>query len=231
MESRHAPKEWLGLLVIPLILLASHFILTMNTAEEQLGLADTVVRAVVLVGMLFLFNGMLRDHWQKFKRMTKRKWLFILLGIIGLHVVLMLARMVFPHATEEAVDMASEGVDYLEVSWDYFLIVLIASFSPVITAVIEELTFRYLLLERLLNQSQIWMVILVLLNGILFGALHINNLGSLYNTLPYMAVGIFIATIYTLSRNIWMVILIHLGSNALLSVIPLSFLGIIRLIG
>lgn len=229
MQRNERNHEWVGLIGIPLIVIVSYFLTTWDVQEEYLGVADAGIRLLILIGLVFLLKKPLVEHWHQFKRMKRSKWLWIILGMLSFHIALILVRLVLPQQTEAAVEVMEEGVDFLEVSWSYFGLIAVASLVPVITALIEEMTFRYLLVERLLNGSVARTVLLVLFNGILFGAIHVYNVGGLYSTIPYMVVGALMATYYVRFRNIWVLIFMHLLYNGLLTIIPIFFIGIARL--
>ncbi len=99
-----------------------------------------------------------------------------------------------------------------------FFSLLIISLGPLFTALLEDIIFRYTLLQKLFVQPWLWRVILVLLNSILFGLIHYHNFdGDLIATISFMVAGLFLNLIYLWTRNIWHVLLIHFVNNAVLS--------------
>lgn len=226
MERR---KEWIGLFGIPVIVLASAGMLYLNLSEEYLGVMETIVRLLVMFGIVALLRPVLGEHWRAFQKKRWTKWVWIFLGIISLQVILMAVRAILPPVESTAVEVLDEGIDYLEVSWGEFFLFAFASLTPVATAIVEECTFRYLMLEKLLDDQKVKTIALVLVNGFLFGVIHYYNVGGFYNTIPYMFAGLFLACVYVKTRNLWMVLGIHVLYNGLLSVVAVLILGIARL--
>ncbi|WP_397334351.1 type II CAAX prenyl endopeptidase Rce1 family protein [Oceanobacillus sojae] len=129
-----------------------------------------------------------------------------------------------------AVVVTGRDYDFLEISWKLYFILLFASLGPVTMALIEDIVFKHTLLEKLLRNSTLFNIVLVLVNSILFGAIHYANFGnSFINTIPFMFAGLFLNLIYLWKRNLWHVLFIHFINNFVLSILSMLFLGIIRI--
>ncbi|MCC5672528.1 CPBP family intramembrane glutamic endopeptidase [Kocuria rhizophila] len=92
------------------------------------------------------------------------------------------------------------------------------SLGPTVTALIEDFTFRHALLLRL----PVWgrampAAALVLVNALVFGLIHVNNVdGHWLLTLSYAGAGLVMNLVYLWTRNIWHVLLMHALNNFLL---------------
>ena len=140
-----------------------------------------------------------------------------------LQVVISLTRSFLPTG-------ASEGNEnQLPSSQIAFISLLLISLGPLFTALLEDIIFRYTLLQKLFVKPCLWRIVLVLLNSILFGLIHYYNFdGNVIATISFMAAGLFLNLIYLWTRNIWHVLLIHFVNNAVLSLGALILLEILQ---
>jgi membrane protease YdiL (CAAX protease family) len=103
-------------------------------------------------------------------------------------------------------------------------VLLLISLGPVAMALIEDTVFRHTLLLKLpVWGSKPLAALLVVVNGLAFGAIHYYNYGGLLPTLPIACAGMFMNVLYLWTRNIWHVLLMHTVNNFALSIAPVLF--------
>jgi membrane protease YdiL (CAAX protease family) len=97
-------------------------------------------------------------------------------------------------------------------------VLLFTSLAPTVTALIEDFTFRHTLFLKLPVFSRRGVTVLVMVvNALVFGAIHLNNFGGeLLLTLSYAGAGLVMNLVYLWTRNIWHVLLMHALNNFIL---------------
>ena len=166
---------------------------------------------------------MLFDHWQKYKQAFLRSTVLVIVGAVLLQVIISVTRSILP------VGSSSETESSIDPNSIAFISLLMISLGPLFTALLEDIIFRYTLLQKLFVKPWLWRIVLVLLNSILFGLIHYYNFdGNLIATISFMAAGLFLNLIYLWTRNIWHVLLIHFVNNAVLSLGALILLEILQ---
>lgn len=232
MKIKFGLKEWISLLIIPIMYSCMYLVFWLTKNSLTVNIIDTIVRLSLMCVLIYLFKETLKNQWVDFKCLKKRKWLIIFAGAILLQIVISVTSAYAPSVETKEIEML-KGLDFdlMSSSWSIYFIMLFTSLSPLATALIEDITFKYTLLRKLLNDSVIWNVILVILNSILFGAIHYGNFGnSVINTIPYMVAGLFLNIVYLKTKNLWYVLFIHLLNNFILGTFSLIFIGILRFI-
>ena len=147
----------------------------------------------------------------------------VIVGAVLLQAVISLTRSILP------VGASREAESAIDPNSIAFISLLIISLGPLFTALLEDIIFRYTLLQKLFVSPWLWRVVLVLLNSILFGLIHYYNFdGNLVATVSFMAAGLFLNLIYLWVRNIWHVLLIHFVNNAVLSLGGVILLKILQ---
>lgn len=99
-----------------------------------------------------------------------------------------------------------------------FAVMLFASLNPVVTALIEDFTFRHTLLLKFPVWNRFALAsLLTLANALVFGAVHINNFGGQWLlTLSFAGAGLLMNLVYLWTRNIWHGLLMHGLNNFVL---------------
>ncbi|WP_180157562.1 CPBP family intramembrane glutamic endopeptidase [Acinetobacter sp. YH12045] len=211
----HISWQWrdtFALCILPLILLNSYVLDQFFGVSAQVALGDSIFRGILFIAVCWLYKMMLYIHWQKYKQAFWRSSLLVVVGAVVLQVVISFTRSLLP------VGESIEKESTIDPNTIAFFSLLIISLGPLFTALLEDIIFRYTLLQKLFVQPWLWRVILVLLNSILFGLIHYHNFdGDLIATISFMAAGLFLNLIYLWTRNIWHVLLIHFVNNAVLS--------------
>ena len=101
---------------------------------------------------------------------------------------------------------------YLETSAGQIPLLLFALFSVFIQSSSEELWCRGFLYERFHERHPLWVAVLV--NGVLFGAMHIFNDGAtVFSIVSIVICGISYSLLRWYSGNIWIVMGLHTGWN------------------
>ncbi|WP_180160320.1 CPBP family intramembrane glutamic endopeptidase [Acinetobacter sp. YH12054] len=211
----HISWQWrdtFALCILPLILLNSYVLDQFFGVSAQVALGDSIFRGILFIAVCWLYKTMLYTHWQKYKQAFWRSSLLVVVGAVALQVVISFTRSLLP------VGENIEKESTIDPNTIAFFSLLIISLGPLFTALLEDIIFRYTLLQKLFIQPWLWRVILVLLNSILFGLIHYHNFdGDLIATISFMVAGLFLNLIYLWTRNIWHVLLIHFVNNAVLS--------------
>lgn len=206
-------KDTFAILIIPLIILNGFILEKIFGSLIAVSLGDTVLRALLFILVCFLYKDMLFAHWIKFRQAFWRSSLLVVIGAVLLQVVISLTRQLVP------VGQRTEEKSFIDPEHIPFISLLMISLGPLFTALLEDIVFRYTLLQKLFIQPLLWRIILIMLNSILFGLIHYHNFdGNLIATISFMSAGLFLNLIYLWTRNIWHVLMIHFLNNAVLSV-------------
>ncbi|OTG80838.1 CPBP family intramembrane metalloprotease [Acinetobacter sp. ANC 5054] len=226
---QHISWQWrdtFTLCIVPLIFMNSWLMDKFFGLSVNAGIGDSVFRGILFFTVCWLYKTMLFEHWQKYKQAFWRSTLLVIAGAVLLQVVISLTRSALP------LGQAAEQKESMDPNSIAFISLLIMSLGPLFTALLEDIIFRYTLLQKLFVSPWIWRVLLVLLNSILFGLIHFHNFdGNLVATISFMVAGLFLNVIYLWTRNIWHVLLIHFFNNALLSLGGLILLKILQTAG
>ncbi|MBB3696039.1 CPBP family intramembrane metalloprotease [Flammeovirga yaeyamensis] len=215
-------KDIIAFLSIPLMFINGYVLLTyFDLQKETVAVADALLRGFLFFILIYLYKDVLQTHWKYFNQSKRNSWLLVILGGILLQIIISITKKLLP----EIDAVASQGTPLFqnqnglpEISFSLFLITL----GPVFTSLIEDITFRYLLLHKLFLDNKIWRVVLVVFNAVIFGLIHYNNFGGhIIATVSFMTAGLFLNLIYLYTRNIWHVFLIHCLNNFILSVLGL----------
>lgn len=216
-------RDTFALCILPLIFLNGWLLNQFFGVSVNLALGDAIFRGGLFIVVCCLYKSMLVEHWQKYKQAFWRSSLLVIIGAVLLQVVISLTRSILPSG------QATEHKDSLDPNNIAFFSLLIISLGPLFTALLEDIIFRYTLLQKLFVQPWLWRVVLVLMNSILFGLIHYHNFdGNLVATISFMAAGLFLNLIYLWTRNIWHVLLIHFMNNAVLSLGAIILLKLLQ---
>lgn len=206
-------RDVFALLVLPLIFFNGYIFQKFGLSGVALGQVDALCRGLLFATLCVLYQDMLYGHWQKFKQAFWHSCVLVLVGAVLLQVVISLTRHLLPVTRGISDDASSISLETVSI-----FALFIISLSPLFTALLEDVVFRYTLLQKLFVQPWLWRVILVLGNSILFGLIHYHNFnGNLIATISFMSAGLFLNLMYLWTRNIWHVLLIHFLNNAVLS--------------
>ena len=219
-------RDAFALLMLPLMLLLPACLSALFPLSPAFLInGDVVLRAVLFLALIVLYQDMLAHHWQHFKAGGWRSWALVFSGAIGLQLCISIVKTYLPAtavlgAAEPDIDLPSLGL------------MLLLGFGPVLTALIEDIVFRYTLLHKLFTPHRLWRVAVLLGNSVLFGLLHYHNVGGhLLATISFMAAGLYLNLIYVWTRNLWHVLLIHVLNNAALSLGGVVLLMVLQALG
>ena len=216
-------RDTFAVLIIPMILLNSIFLERILGTNIALGIGDAIFRGALFIIVCLLYKKMLLEHWQKYKQAFWRSSLLVIVGAIVLQIVISVTRQLLP-ITSSSIEKPS--IDPEQVA---FLSLLIISFGPLFTALLEDIVFRYTLLHKLFIQPMLWRIVLIVMNSVLFGLIHYHNFdGNVVATISFMTAGLFLNLIYIWTRNIWHVLLIHFVNNAVLSLGGILLLQLLK---
>ena len=210
----------MALLAVPSILVFG-WLMTLVTEDITVGsVAETASRIAVFVVLVIANRALLARHWRAFRAALWRS-----LGVVVGMVVVQIAIAVSGDALRSFVGGGPGGDDQQPVQSLAFGVLLFVSLNSVVTALIEDFTFRHTLLltfpvwNRFVLGSA-----LIIVNAVVFGAIHINNFdGHWLLTLSYAAAGLVMNLVYLWTRNIWHVLLMH-GLNNFIVAGPVGVL-------
>lgn len=115
---------------------------------------------------------------------TFRRLLLSIVLVAGTFLLLRVVRGLIPSQLLELPSSNSDSAQILSPSW-----AVLATVAPFLAPFAEELTFRYLLLGKVTNRAL--RLIMLFVQGILFGLIHWNNFnGNIYAMIPYMVLGV-----------------------------------------
>lgn len=216
-------KDTFAISILPLIVINGLILEKIFGTSIAVSLGDTILRGVLFILVCCLYKDMLFRHWKKYQQAFWRSSILVVVGAICLQVIISLTRQFLP------VNESHEQSPFIDPEQIAFLSLLLISFGPLFTALLEDIVFRYTLLQKLFIQPWLWRMILIMLNSILFGLIHYHNFdGNLVATISFMNAGLFLNLIYLCTRNIWHVLLIHFLNNAVLSVGGILLLKLIQ---
>lgn len=220
-------KDSFAVLIIPLILFNGFILEKWFGIGINVALGDSLFRGVLFLIVCYLYKAMLVEHWHKYKQAFWRSSLLVIVGAVLLQVVISVTRQFLPINTA-----SSEEKNLLDPKSIPFLSLIVISLGPLFTALLEDIVFRYTLLQKLFVQPWLWRILLVILNSVLFGLIHFHNFdGNLIATISFMSAGLFLNLIYLWTGNIWHVLLIHFLNNAVLSLGGIILLKILQTVG
>lgn len=221
-------QQWWALLIIPIEFLIGQYIFPLFSITSKP--IPALIFTTLLFGtgfavMIYVFKDFLKAQWQFYRHKLFWKLLISILLVAGAFLLLQLVRGLIPaHLLTVESDPSDTGVQ-LSAGW-----MLLAAVTPFIAPFAEELTFRYLLLGKFTSRAVRGVMLVV--QGILFGLVHINNFGgNIYGTIPYMVIGIYFGVIYLVFNNIWGSLIVHWMFNSINSILPALFLFILSFFG
>lgn len=206
-------RDTFTLTLLPLIFLLPLLINALFTPTDAvLAYSDLSLRAMLFLALCCLYRDMLAHHWRRFQAGGWRSWALVVGAAIGLQLCISGVKLLLP--TMPITDTAAAA----NVFSPAMATLLLLSLGPIVTALIEDIVFRYALLQKLFLPNRLWRLLLVLANSALFGLVHYHNFGGhLIATVSFMAAGLFLNLVYLWTRNIWHVLLCHTLNNAVLS--------------
>lgn len=218
-------RDTFAILIIPLIFMNSFLIQYVSKNILVIGISDAIFRGVLFLLVCYLYKTMLLEHWQKYKQAFWQSCLLVVLGTIAFQIVIHVTRQFLPQG------QGGEPKAYIDLNHTHFMVLLMMSLGPLFTALLEDIVFRYTLLQKLFIRPFGWRVVLVILNSVLFGLIHYYNFGGdVLATVSFMTAGLFLNLVYLWTRNIWHVLLIHFVNNAVLSLGGLILFKVVQLL-
>ena len=221
-------KQWWALLIIPIELLIGDYIFPLFSITNKP--IPALILTTLLFGtgfavMIYIFKDFLKAQWRLYRHKLFWKLLISIFLVAGAFLLLHFVRKLIPaHLLTVKSDSSDTGAQ-LSAGW-----ALLAAIIPFIAPFAEELTFRYLLLGKFTSRAVRGVMLIV--QGILFGLIHISNFnGNIYGTIPYMVIGIYFGVIYLVFNNIWGSIMVHWMFNSMNSIFPALLLFILSFFG
>jgi len=212
-------RDSVALLAVP-ALFAAGWLGSLLTQDPAVGTTvDTSVRIALFVVLAVANRELLARHWRAFWAAPWRSIGVVLAGLVVIQIVI----SALGNALRPFVDTLP--VEQAQATSLTFAVMLFASFNPVVTALIEDFTYRHTLLLKFPVWNRFTIAAaLTIGNALVFGATHINNFGGQWLlTLSYAGAGLVMNLTYLWTRNIWHVLLMH-GLNNFILGGPIAFL-------
>lgn len=210
----HLP-DTIALLAVPAIFLGGWISSRITDDITVRTICDTIVRIAIFVAVVILNRQLLGRHWRAFWSRPWKSMGLVIAGLVAIQVVIsVLSALLRPLAHE-----ATHGAQQTLPETTGLGVLILVSLAPMVTALIEDFTFRHTLLLKFPVWGHWWSAAaLVVTNALLFGAVHINNFGGEWLlTLTYAGAGLLMNLTYLWTRNIWHVLLMHGLNNFILA--------------
>lgn len=171
---------------------------------ENLGITVMLSGVLVIVfgGLTLVARGLNPLKYMAFKRLSLKNSAASLLTGIGFSLFVTSLLTLLKVDTVIPDTISDEMLEALTANFPQILIAV-----GMVVPFYEEFFFRGLVFKELQNSSRLW--IAVVLQGLIFGAFHLNWFQFIY-TFP---AGIVMGMVFLRYRSIWAPILIHLGWN------------------
>ena len=195
--------------IILLVVYFSQFIWASFLDESKYKVVISIIFYILMITLsIIFFKDLLKENYKVFKNNFKT-YISNLLPLIGKYYLVYLAIAMFAVFLTDEISSANQtSIEALPIWYSFPLAVI---YAPIV----EEALFRGCVRRFIKNDT-----IFVIVSAICFGLLHtIFSEESLYNTiamsLPYMAMGGFLAYIYTKTNNILCNMSFHCFHNTL----------------
>ena len=164
----------------------------------------------------FLFKDRLIQQWNEIRK-TKRKFFF---GVLNGWLFLILMTVAFDFISgmlRQFLALDGQGLNQSNIQSTFQeQPLLIAVFACIIGPLVEELSFRQLLLHYLQKKLSTWLSILLV--GLVFALTHMHNvsLSEWVGAVGYLGGGLAFSIIYVKEKeNIYYPLLVHMLGNSL----------------
>ncbi|EAD4818014.1 CPBP family intramembrane metalloprotease, partial [Listeria monocytogenes] len=209
--------KYLAFLIVPVQIVLQLIIVSWNINHENLfWLTYLGVFAPTLLCFcisLYFFKGILAKDKVNLKT---KWWKLLIIGVAGtfvLQIILLIGSL----AAGEITSFNPANATLLQL-----LFILVCSLSALLTAVTEELYFRYLFFS--ISSKKSIRIIILFISSLLFGMAHYWSTNSIEQLIPYFIAGLFLGLIYLFSKNIWYTVIIHVINNFYAVVLPVIIL-------
>ncbi|MBC1487573.1 CPBP family intramembrane metalloprotease [Listeria sp. FSL L7-1485] len=205
--------KYLAFLIAPLQIILQFVIVNWNETHKNLYWL-TYLGIFLPILLCFLISIYLfKDVLKKDRKDLKTKWWkMLLIGVIGT-IILQMILIFGSLAVGETTNFNAETATLMQL-----IFILICSMYGLLTAVTEELYFRYLFFS--ISNKKSAKVVLLFISSLLFGFAHYWSTNSFEQLIPYFFAGLFLGCIYLVTKNIWYTIIIHLINNFYAIVLP-----------
>lgn len=216
-------KRIVGILLVPLqlILMLSFgsIILSFTDSPPLITFNYFFTFGLIFFIAVFLFRGELKSDWEK---LSIPKWKFLLYTVLGVFMVQFVYIFFDTLFTPSFFSNGNPAntFEFSDLTLSNKVFVVIFSTSALFTAVTEEIYFRYLFLNP---KSTLNRFVALITSSMLFGLSHYFIHFNLASCIPYFGIGLFLGIVYLKSKNIWIVIAIHLLNNFLFGVLIFLF--------
>ena len=204
------PLLFLGVQLIVAVIWGVAVGLSVACAETSNPLNEINTIMILLVSSLLtllILWLILKKEWKRIKFWTFSKMsicLFFLCLLLGFPFNLFMGGMIYFTRLTELTPRYHEMMSNIAGNNLFHEIIVIVILAPIL----EEIIFRGTILRRLMETSMKTRFV-VLLQAILFGAVHLNIVQGIYT----FVIGILLGIIYIRHKSIWAVIIIHSTFN------------------
>jgi len=206
-------RDWVALLAVPAIFIGGWLVMAATEDRATIAISDTIVRIMLFTALVVANRSLLARHWRRFWAAPWRSAGVVVAGLIVVQVIVSVVKAALRPFVDHGVADGQGSEQPLAIGILFF-----ASLNPVVTALIEDFTFRHTLLLKFPIWNRYTLAAsLTVLNALVFGAIHIGNFeGQWLLTLSYAGAGLLMNLVYLWTRNIWHVLLMHGLNNFIL---------------
>lgn len=174
-----------------------------------------LVSYVLLVGItLLLFGKELLSDFKKIKS-SGNYIRAVLVGWIILWICSIVSNMIVMSITQsEESSVNQQVIEQCMAIYPVLMGITTVLFAPLV----EEIVFRYTIMEGFLNRPWIG----ITLSSVLFGVIHVISAGDFIYAIPYVAMGFALGYTYYKNQNIWYSIGVHLFQNLFSTIVLIS---------
>ena len=186
---------------------------------------DTFIELILTIIIILLYKKCLRKDIVLFK-LNKKDYINKILNYFILFIVIKISSSLITGFLSvilgyDLVDSENQSA-IISLTKSAPLMMLIS--TTILAPIVEEGVFR-LSLRKIIDNKTLF----ILISGLIFGLMHIfptdlpTSLALIYS-ITYVAMGFYLAYIYTETENIWFVIFIHALNNLFSMIISLALL-------
>ncbi|MBC1758055.1 CPBP family intramembrane metalloprotease [Listeria seeligeri] len=200
-----------------LMYLSGNIVLCYTDNIAVLQFSEFISTLIPFLLAIYWFKDVLISDW---KKINISWWKIVICTLIGVAILEIVSNLIYLKLPVFPDPASTENIIFSNLPSMQKIFYFLFSSSALLTAVTEELNFRYLFLGRYTKFNK---VLGLILSSILFGLAHYFIQFQLLSCLPYMAMGLVLGIIYLFTKNIWSVIFIHITTNLFFAVLILLF--------
>lgn len=214
-------------LLLPLLFLFAYVLYSIiirkyalaHIEDSNVIFAQTILKLIgvlLLFGYVFVnFKSLLQSDWDKFRKRSIAKYLWIVLSWLGIVIVLNLTRSVIGLVAHNPIIPNWNPIKYIDeygssVMMDSVVQVIIV-FTSLIVVMPKEIILRHCVFMSNVqsNPTVLRLAGFALLSSLLTGVTYLSINSTFLACIPYMASSLVLSLLYWQTRNIWYSLITH----------------------